>query len=94
MYDVTSFNPQEYRYVEIKYKTNDNGYFELVVPQDSVADSNYSIRVSDIQQDGQWHTAVFDLWSNESVKKLEYITGWQLNWQTGLNQIDYIRVIQ
>ncbi len=98
MYDVTSFSPQEYRYVEIRYKTQDVNTMAMYMienPQNEI----YTIESERLIRDGNWHTVKIDMWSNIPVRKREKITGWRFDW-VGENQseksiqIDYIRVIK
>ena len=51
----------------------------------------------EITTDGEWHTVIFDLWSNENVKNLEKITSWRWDWcDTAVAgdtmEVDYIRI--
>lgn len=96
MYQITSFSPKEYRYIEIKYKTTDNNFLKLFTMENS-DDTKYLITSDELITDGNWHDVVIDLWSNENIKNQEKITGWRLDWgidKVGVSmQIDYIRVI-
>lgn len=96
MYGITSLNPKQCRYIEIKYKTEDNTSLEFFTVEDP-KDQEYSITNNELVNDGNWHTLVIDLWNNEKIKAQEEITGWRFDWgenKMGVSmQIDYIRVI-
>lgn len=97
MYNVTSFNPSEHRFIEIKYKTTDSNLLELYMIENP-EDETYVLKNKTLNKDGEWHTCIFDLWSNEAIKNRDNITGWRFDWgdnqQSGVSiQIDYIRVV-
>lgn len=96
MYGITSLNPKQCRYIEIKYKTEDNTSLEFFTVEDP-KDQEYSITNNELVNDGNWHTLIIDLWNNEKIKAQEEITGWRFDWgenKIGVSmQIDYIRVI-
>ncbi len=94
MYNITSFNPKEYRYIEIRYKTTNNTQVELYMIENPT-DQTYAIK-NTLIKDGQWHTVIVDLWSNENIKNRENITGWRFDWASEnavSMQIDYFRII-
>ena len=85
------FNPQEYRYLHIRYKiTSTNNHMGVyMVPKPS-----YSIYQT-ITADGQWHTAIFDLSSKSAVWNLSQITGMRfdpINASGATMEIDYIGI--
>ncbi len=96
MEQMVSFQPKEYRYIEIKYKTTDNKLLEIYTIKEP-KDDTYCMTSNELITDGNWHTVVLDLWSNENIKNQQEITGWRLDWgdnQIGVSmQIDYIKVI-
>ncbi len=87
MEDVTSFNPREYRYIDIKYKTNSNaGSMKLIIGDSTIEKT--------LTCDGQWHTATFDLGLDANIWRNSPITGWTWVWTTESNvtmDVDYIR---
>ena len=94
MYNVTSFSPLEYRYIDVKYrviKGNDIMQFYMI---ENPSNQTYSV-VHSLEPDGNWHVLTIDLWSNEAVKQRETITGWRWDW-IGENstsiQVDYIKI--
>lgn len=93
MYNVTSFNPLTYRYLEIRYKSNSNSMMEFFMIENP---TNQTYSVSDmIIADNQWHTMIIDLWSNSSVKNRSNITGWRWDWRSnssGSVEVDYIKI--
>lgn len=94
MYNITSFSPLKYRYIDIKYKSNVQDDYIGLVFEENPTDETYLIK-KEIIGDGQWHIATFDLWSNVAIKNKENITGWIFNWatKTGVSlDIDYIKV--
>lgn len=94
MYNITSFSPLKYRYIDVKYKLNVQDDYMGLVFEENPIDETYLIK-KEIIGDGQWHIATFDLWSNVAIKNKENITGWIFNWatKTGVSlDIDYIKV--
>lgn len=94
MYNITSFSPLKYRYIDVKYKLNVQDDYMGLVFEENPTDETYLIK-KEIIGDGQWHIATFDLWSNVAIKNKENITGWIFNWatKTGVSlDIDYIKV--
>ena len=73
MNNVTSFNPKEYRYIEVKYKTTSSGNMEFFMIENP-SSQTYAIS-QPVVADGQWHILTIDLWSNASVKERNPITG-------------------
>lgn len=96
MNHVTSFNPTEYRYVEIRYKTTNNSYLSIHMIENPIDDTYFTGERS-LNMDGEWHTIIIDLWENENIKNRDNITGWRLDWganEIGVSmQIDYIKII-
>lgn len=94
MYNVTSFDPKEYRYVDIRYKIKSEQKFMEIFFIEEPVDQTYSISKG-IISDGQWHVLTIDLWENENVKNRDNITGWRLDWIGDNNaymEVDYIRI--
>ena len=97
MNNVTSFNPQEYRYITVKYRTNSSNiqnmdFFMIENP----TDQTYAIS-QPLVTDGQWHELVIDLWSNNAVKNRSTITGWRWDWSNAnsagvIMDVDYIKI--
>ncbi len=96
MYNITEFNPMEYRYIEMKYRTINNSNVKFYLIENPI-DETYAI-TNELEKDGEWHNVLIDLWSNENVKNKEEITGWRFDFaevQNGVSmQIDYIRVVK
>ena len=96
MTNVADFSPLEYRYIEVRYKTTTTSNIMEFFMTESPTDGTYSIK-QEITTDGEWHTVIFDLWSNENVKNLEKITSWRWDWcDTAVAgdtmEVDYIRI--
>lgn len=93
MNNVTSFSPLEYRYIEVRYKTNISSSMEFFMVENP-SDQTYSIS-QPVTGDNQWHILTIDLWSNANVKNRPTITGWRWDW-SGANgatmDVDYIRI--
>lgn len=93
---ITSFNPKEYRYIEVKYKATNVTEMELFMIENPT-NQTYSTGGAKLVGDGQWHTIIFDLWKKDSIKNREEITGWRFDWERNTvgasMQVDYIRVI-
>lgn len=94
MYNITSFSPLEYRYIDVRYRVlegNDMMEFFMI---ENPTDQTYSV-VHAFEPDGNWHVLTIDLWSNEAVKQRGTITGWRWDWtgddQTSI-QVDYIKI--
>ena len=90
---VTSFSPLEYRYIEVRYKSNLNVTMEFFMIENP-SNQTYSI-IQLLEGDNKWHTVTFDLWSNTNVKNREKITGWRWDWTPSPNatmQVDYIKI--
>lgn len=96
MYNITAFNPMEYRYIEMRYRTTDNSNVKFYLIENPI-DDTYSI-MNELEKDGEWHSIFIDLWGNENIKNREEITGWRFDFaesQIGVSmEIDYIRVIK
>ncbi len=93
MYNVTSFSPLTYRYIEVRYRTSLDGNMEFFMIENPV-DGQYLISVP-ITGDGNWHVLTVDLWTNEAVKNRSTITGWRWDWRADGNatmNVDYIKV--
>lgn len=94
MYNVTSFNPLEYRYIDVKYKViNGTDVMEFFMIENP-SDQTYSVSHS-LENDGQWHVLTIDLWDYPNVKSRETITGWRWDWvgaSTSSIQVDYIKI--
>ena len=93
MNNVTSFSPLEYRYIEVRYKTNISSSMEFFMIENP-SDQTYAIS-QPVIGDNQWHILTIDLWSNANVKNRPTITGWRWDW-SGANgatmDVDYIRI--
>ena len=93
MYNITSFSPIDYRYIDVRYKTSTSSSMEFFMIENPT-NQTYSIQ-QNMTGDGQWHILTIDLWSNANVKNRTAITGWRWDW-TGANgasvDVDYIRV--
>ena len=93
MNNVTSFSPLEYRYIEVRYKTNISSSMEFFMVENP-SDQTYAIS-QPVTGDNQWHILTIDLWSNANVKNRPTITGWRWDW-SGANgatmDVDYIRI--
>lgn len=100
MHNITSFNPQEHRYLEVGYKTTNNTILDFFIVKNNTDEINETntIKLDNLVADGQWHTCILDLCSNDNIKSMQEITGWTLSWgdkvQEGASmQMDYIKVI-
>lgn len=94
MNQVTSFNPAEYRYIEVKYRTSSSaGSMEFFMIENP---SNQTYAISQpLVCNGQWNILTIDLWSNSSVKGRNPITGWRWDWCSANNatmEVDYIMI--
>ena len=95
MNNVTSFSPSEYRYLEVRCRTNSSTMMEFFMIENPT-NQTYSIQ-QNVTGDGQWNIVTFDLWSNENVKNRETITGWRWDWgaASGITmEVDYIKIIK
>lgn len=93
MNNVTSFSPLEYRYIEVRYKTNISSSMEFFMIENP-SDQTYAIS-QPVIGDNQWHILTIDLWSNENVKNRPTITGWRWDWSSANGatmDVDYIRI--
>ncbi len=94
MYNVTSFNPNEYRYIDVRYRVisgNDMMEFFMI---ENPSDQTYSCGAS-LESDGQWHVLTIDLMNYPNIINRGTITGWRWDWvgdQTTSIQVDYIRI--
>lgn len=102
MYNIGSFDPNVYRYMEVRYKLDAgtsstgteiyflNDKFTDVYTQEQFVGSNKLIA------DGRWHTYYLDMWSNPRYRTGGNITGWRYDWSYGkgiVMELDYIRLI-
>ena len=94
MNNITSFNPNKYRYIEVRYRViQGSGFMEFFMIENPT-DQTYAIK-QDVIADENWHIMTIDLWSNTSVKNRNPITGWRWDWISSNNaimEVDYIRV--
>ena len=93
MNNVTSFSPLEYRYIEVRYKTNISSSMEFFMIENP-SDQTYAIS-QPVTGDNQWHILTIDLWSNANVKNRPTITGWRWDWSSANGatmDVDYIRI--
>ena len=93
MNNVTSFSPLEYRYIEVRYKTNISSSMEFFMIENP-SDQTYAIS-QPVIGDNQWHILTIDLWSNANVKNRPTITGWRWDWSSANGatmDVDYIRI--
>lgn len=93
MYSITSFDPQTYRYIEVRYKSDTNTTMEFFMIENPT-NQTYAIS-GDIIGDGEWHVLTIDLWSNAAVKNRDSITGWRWDWcseGTITMNVDYIKI--
>lgn len=96
---VTSLDPHIARYVELRYRIISGGAncsIFFTNDQYTFAHGNNIITVPLIN-DGQWHTAVFDGWSNPNWKAHGYIRGFRLDWVDAFSgtvnaELDYVRI--
>lgn len=95
MREVTKFNLEQHRYIEVKYKGSNLSKMAFYMVEEPT-DETYLIE-EQLIGDEKWHTVIFDLWKNAEIKKLEEITSWCFDWEQSTQgaamQIDYIRVI-
>ena len=94
MSNVTSFDPNNYRYIDVRYRVvQGSGYMEFFMIE-KPTDQTYAIR-QNVITDGEWHTVTFDLWSNDAVKNRNPITGWRWDWissSDAIMDVDYIQI--
>lgn len=93
MYNVTSFSPLTYRYIEVRYRTNSSSMMEFFMIENP-ADQTYSV-TGQMTGDGEWHILTIDLWTNSAVKNRSSITGWRWDWRAnagGTVDVDYIKI--
>lgn len=94
MNNVTSFNPNEFRYIDVRYRViQGSGVMEFFMIE-SPSDQTYAISQS-VVTDGEWHVLTIDLWSNSAVKNRNPITGWRWDWISSNNaimEVDYIKI--
>ena len=93
MYNITSFDPKIYRYIEVRYNSNTNTTMEFFMIENPT-DQTYAVS-GDIIGDGEWHILTIDLWTNEEVKNRDNITGCRWDWCTGdtvIMDVDYIKI--
>ncbi len=88
MNDVTYFNPREYRYIDVKYRTSSQaGTMQFVFENATLEE--------ELVCDGEWHTVTFDFGSKSSSLGNSPITGWIWKWASESDvtmDVDYIRI--
>ena len=101
MYNVGSFDPQVFRYMEIRYKmesgtpaTGVETFFTS--SQYPVETGEQRVGIDNLIADGQWHTCYLDMWSNPRYRTGGNITGWRYDWANNAGvtmELDYIRLV-
>lgn len=94
MYNVTSFDPTKYRYIDVKYRATSNAGVMAFYMIENPSSETYTIK-KDLICDGDWHIVTFDLWSNEAVKGRNPITGWRWDFADTAGatiEVDYIKI--
>ncbi len=100
MYNIGSFNPNTYRYIEIKYRVNEGvapGYQIYYLTNTEPNASEDKALWSGLIADGQWHTQRLDMWDSPKYKNTGNITGWRYDWATESGctiEFDYIKLIE
>jgi hypothetical protein len=100
MFNLGSFDPNVYRYIEIKYRLPagvSNGleiYFLNAATIIPIAGQR--VAVGSVPATGQWETIKVDMWESPKWKE-SFITGWRYDWGTQTNvtmDLAYIRLVR
>jgi len=101
MTNVGSFDPETFRYIEIRYKidvNNPDTRFQIFFTNSTyptVKTEAQSVLSGLLTKDGQWHTYYLDMWGNSNYRTGGNITGWRYDWATTSDvtmELDYIRL--
>jgi hypothetical protein len=91
-----SFNPNTYRYVQIRYKVTvgTGGYAEIFFYNTT---HNYAVTGEEVAgallSDGNWHILNLDMWTDPEYTTGGNITGWRFDWSSNSGttmDIDFI----
>ncbi len=100
MYNIGSFDPELYRYIEIRYRIDEEtttGYqIFYLTDKDSVLNEDKVVNYDGLIADGQWHTQRLDMWKNPRYRVSGNITGWRYDWTTKSDctiEFDYIKLV-